>query len=100
MTNRSFSQRTLYRPGLNYYKIGVGLLELSNDRHQQFDMFATNDPGNPALMNALDNLNSRFGSNTLFIAAQGIDEKWEMKREYLSSQYTTDWRHIPVVHCD
>ncbi|GIU31495.1 hypothetical protein TUM3792_43290 [Shewanella sp. MBTL60-007] len=45
----------LYKPGINYYKIGVGLLELTNDKHQQFDMFATNDAGNPALMNALDN---------------------------------------------
>ncbi|NVJ64747.1 MAG: DUF4113 domain-containing protein, partial [Flavobacteriaceae bacterium] len=24
---------------------------------------------------------------------------WSMKREYLSPQYTTNWRHIPKVGC-
>ncbi|QSX28579.1 Y-family DNA polymerase [Shewanella cyperi] len=88
----------LYRPGVRYYKIGVGLLDLISDIHFQPDLFAP-PPADPRLMQACDALNIRYGSNTLFLAAQGIEQKWAMRRQLLTPQYTTNWRHLPLICC-
>ncbi|BDM64332.1 hypothetical protein NFHSH190041_17840 [Shewanella sp. NFH-SH190041] len=50
-------------------------------------------------MNALDGLNRKYGTDTLFIAAQGIEQKWGMKRDMLSPQYITRWKDLPKVKC-
>ncbi|MDF0533677.1 Y-family DNA polymerase [Shewanella sp. A32] len=88
----------LYRPGIRYYKIGIGLLDLSPASKTQLDLF-NQTPGDSRLMSALDSLNYRYGTDTLFLAAQGIQQKWTMRRELLTPQYTTDWHHIPKIHC-
>lgn len=88
----------LFRQGVRYYKIGVGLLDLVSEKHRQFDLF--NAPSaNPQLMRTLDSVNHRYGNDTLFLAAQGIDQKWTMRRELLTPQYTTDWGCLPQIKC-
>ena len=49
------------------------------------------------LMKTIDDLNKRYGQNTLQWAACGIDKKWEMSRQYLSSSSTTQLSEIPLV---
>lgn len=94
----SLAAPKLFRPGVRYYKIGVGLINLEQDRYQQLDLF--NRPKTkPILMNALDGINSRYGQDTLFLAAQGIEQKWAMRRALLTPQYTTLWGGIPRVKC-
>ncbi|MEZ8130373.1 Y-family DNA polymerase [Enterovibrio norvegicus] len=88
----------LFQEGVRYYKVGVGLLDLVDAKHVQPDLFNT-QPGNPALMQAFDGLNQRYGAGAVFMAAQGIDPKWGMRREFLSPQYTTRWGDVPVVRC-
>ena len=88
----------LYKPGIAYYKVGVGLLSLSSEKNQQWDLFEP-PAGNGQLMNVLDQINQRYGSDSAFLAAQGIDEKWSMRRALLTPQYTTNWRHIPHISC-
>lgn len=88
----------LYELGVRYYKVGVGLLDLSRAEHVQPDLFDT-QPGNPALMKAFDGLNQRYGTGTVFLAAEGIAPKWGMRREFLSPQYTTRWGDVPRVRC-
>ncbi|MGL4937203.1 DUF4113 domain-containing protein [Shewanella sp.] len=50
-------------------------------------------------MQALDGINQRDGSDALFVATQGITHKWAMRRELLTPQYTTNWRHLPRICC-
>ncbi|WP_407332557.1 Y-family DNA polymerase [Enterovibrio sp. 27052020O] len=88
----------LFREGVRYYKVGVGLIELANGKHVQPDMF-NSQPGNAKLMKAFDGLNQRYGSEAIFMAAQGISPKWGMRREFLSPQYTTRWGDLPVISC-
>jgi len=88
----------LFKPGVAYYKVGIGLLNLSSEAHQQWDLF--NPPqGNEPLMNVLDKINQRYGTDSAFFVAQGIDEPWSMRRELLTPQYTTNWHHIPHISC-
>jgi DNA polymerase V len=89
---------TLFRLGVRYYRIGVGLLDLSTQKHTQLDMFNTSN-ANPALMQALDGINQRYGTDTLFLAAQGVEQKWSMRRDLLTPQYTTDWKSLPAIKC-
>ncbi|MBV7315784.1 Y-family DNA polymerase [Shewanella sp. NIFS-20-20] len=88
----------VFKPGVRYYKIGVGLLDLVNEHQLQLDLF--NPPSNnPALMKVFDGVNGRYGTDTLFLAAQGIHPKWGMRRQLLSPQYTTRWQDIPHIKC-
>ncbi|WP_445772907.1 Y-family DNA polymerase [Shewanella sp.] len=88
----------LFKAGVKYYKIGVGLINLSSDKYQQFDLFNTPKADN-ALMKTLDGINLRYGRDTLFLAAQGIEQKWSMRRELLTPQYTTKWDSLPKIKC-
>ncbi|ABE56511.1 DNA-directed DNA polymerase [Shewanella denitrificans OS217] len=88
----------LFREGVRYYKIGVGLIDLASDKHRQLDLFSSSR-ANPSLMLVLDNLNQRYGRDTLFLVAQGIEQKWSMRRELLTPQYTTDWVSLPRIKC-
>jgi DNA polymerase V len=76
----------------------VGLISLVSAQQQQLELFNQRNH-DPALMNVLDNINNRYGSDTLFHASQGVNQKWAMRREFLSPQYTTNWRDIPLIHC-
>ncbi|WP_144207572.1 Y-family DNA polymerase [Shewanella donghaensis] len=89
--------RQLYNPHTRYYKMGIGLLDLSPTKHRQGDLFTPEK--DPALMQVYDQLNQRYGTDTVFIAAQGIEGKWHMRRELLTPQYTTCWQDIPQINC-
>ncbi|MCE0496232.1 Y-family DNA polymerase [Vibrio salinus] len=88
----------LFKPGVHYYKIGVGLIDLLNGRHEQFDLFNP-APADNRLMSVLDSLNGRYGNDTVFLAAQGTEQKWSMRRDMLTPQYTTRWQDIPKIKC-
>ncbi|MBM7072424.1 Y-family DNA polymerase [Shewanella sp. 202IG2-18] len=88
----------LFADGVRYYRVGVGMLDLTDMRHQQFDLF-TPQKSKPELMHTIDKLNHRYGSDTVFVSAQGTQVKWSMRRDLLTPQYTTDWRSVPVIRC-
>lgn len=88
----------MFQQGERYYKIGVGLLDLMEGKHAQID-FLNPKPDDPRLMAVFDGLNQRYGTDSVFLAAQGIEHKWAMRREMLSPQYTTRWGDLPVVRC-
>lgn len=89
---------TAFNPDTRYYRVGVGLLDLSPAKNAQYDLFSPSTDNVP-LMEAMDTLNSRYGRNTVFVAGQGIEQRWQMRRDMLSPQYTTNWRHLPRLKC-
>ena len=88
----------LYKPGVRFYKCGVGALELSSHMFQQPDLFQA-PIDNPKLMTCLDSINARYGVGTLAIASETPTSHWHMKRAYLSPHYTTRWHNLPKIHC-
>lgn len=94
----SMASDTLYKANIKLHKCGVGAIEIIDTAHEQTDMFAELSH-NPKLMQCMDAINNRYGSQTIGAAAKGIHPEWAMKREYLSPQYTTNWRHLPKVVC-
>ncbi|BCL74038.1 DNA polymerase V subunit UmuC (plasmid) [Vibrio nigripulchritudo] len=87
----------LFVPGVDFYKIGIGLVDLTSAKNRQLSLFSPVD--DPACMETFDHLNRKYGRDTVFLAAQGINNKWAMARKYLSKQFTTNWRHLPRVKC-
>lgn len=89
---------SIYCSGIRFYRCGVGAIELTNNVFNQPDLFIP-DHTNSNLMPCLDKINARYGDNTLKVAMAGTDEKWSMRREFLSPQYTSQWRDIPKIQC-
>lgn len=90
----------LFKSGITYMKAGVGLLDLSAKKHQQLDMF---HPGQSAktdqLMAVMDKINSSYGKNSIYVAAEGVQQKWSMRQAYRSPSYTSQWNELPEIQC-
>lgn len=86
-----------FRPDIRYYKIGIGLINLSREANLQRDLFEVTK--SPEVMNVLDTINTKYGTDSMFIAAQGIAQKWSMRRELLTPKYTSCWKDIPSIKC-
>lgn len=92
--------RRIYRPGYGYHKAGVTLMNIVPKAKQQLSLFATeraSNPGSEKLMETIDLINQRFGRGALRLAAEGIDQSWQMRRGNLSPAYTTSWEGLAVV---
>ena len=90
--------RQLYRPGYAYKKVGVVLMDLVPAGHVQAHLFLTPPKGQEALMGAMDQINRRWGRDTLHSAAAGFLRPWKNKQERRSPSYTTSWAELPVVN--
>ena len=72
----------LFRPGYMYKKMGVILTDLVPASAIQLDLFnADNDRKSQKLMQALDNINNRFGEQTIHSALSTYDKKKKNKGE-------------------
>ena len=99
----------MYRPGFNYLKAGVMLVDLRPQTQQQgeLDLFSTAQPQSLAtnrdssqLMGAVDALNRRFGRGAVAVAsALHLDggSTHAGRQERRSPRYTTRLAEIPTV---
>ena len=74
------------------------LFDLVPYRLQQqhlLDPTTNHNPKAHRLMKTLDYINQTLGRKKVFMAAQGIEEEWQMQQQYRSNRYTTQWRELP-----
>ncbi|MDM0117265.1 Y-family DNA polymerase [Variovorax sp. J22R133] len=93
--------RAAYRPGFNYAKAGVMLLDLQDASVEQKEL-ALDDEGadRSTLMAAVDRLNDRYGRGAIALAATGQasgTRRWTMKQTLKTPDYTTRWSDVPRV---
>ena len=50
-----------------------------------------------ALANAIDAINRKNGHNKIRVAVQVDEKRWQLKREYISKQYTTNLDDVIVL---
>ncbi|PCJ28185.1 MAG: UMUC domain-containing protein DNA-repair protein [SAR86 cluster bacterium] len=90
----------IYRPGVPFYKCGIGLLDLSTRKHEQLHFFTPRQSERSrTLMKMMDGLNKRYGRGTVTLANAGIEPSWSMQRNMKSPAYTTRWADIPKIRC-
>ena len=89
---------SIYVHGHSYQRAGVLLMELTNHRYQQQDLFTpTENPRSDELMKTLDTINAKMGNGTLRFAGEGFDAGWRMKQRLRSPRYTTQFSELKRV---
>ena len=93
--------QAIYRPGFNFIKAGVMLLDLQDGSVEQKELDLEDEPAaRGQLMATLDKLNNRYGRGTVLVASAGLEGKersWSMRQNLLTPQYTTRWDELPVA---
>ena len=91
--------RTIYRPNYLYKKAGVMAMDICPQNAVQANLFDTVDrEKDKRLMGVLDNVNNRYGRNTLKMAVMGDGKAWKIKQERLSPCYTTRMKDFPLAY--
>jgi len=90
----------IFRDGYRYKRAGVLLSGLTPTGQGQTSLFDTTDhEKHQRLMATLDQVNARFGRNTLRSAAQTLDATARLTHQSrLSPAYTTRWQDLLTVH--
>ena len=90
----------VYKKGYAFQKAGVMLTNLQPEGTRQLTFWETGAQDRETskhLLQAMDRINARYGKNTVHYACTGLDKKWEMRREKMSPEFTTNWADIPGV---
>ncbi len=87
-----------WKEGLRYSKGGVMTSDLVALSETQGVLFNTiNTPRSESLMSALDNINKKYGRETLVYGSTGIEKGWGAKFNLRSPHYTTKLSDLPIV---
>lgn len=91
----------LFDPDLKYKKAAVMLTGIVPEAEVQADLFNHNQYSakEHQLMQKIDAINTRYGTGSAHFASTGIEQPWQMRQEYLSPKYTTQWSDLMNVHC-
>ncbi len=91
----------VYDEGAAYKKAGIVLVDIRDVGAWQLSLIenkATKRESGVSLMNAVDELNKRFGSGTVWNASESrADAHWHSKRESRSPRYTTAMQELPKL---
>lgn len=80
-----------------FVKAGVLLEELCPPEEAPRTLFDAASPRSAQLMQAMDQLNSRFGRGTVFPAAIGVERGWQLRAAHHTPRYTTRIEDVPRV---
>ena len=70
---------------------------IAPENEKQFNLFEEEPFKHHEIMNTIDKLNSKYGTQKLKLGSQALDNTWKMRQEYLSANYTTKWNDILEV---
>jgi DNA polymerase V len=95
--------KQIYKEGYNYQKAGVFLTEIVPENEIQntlfnVDIFQYKSPKKDLLIRKIDEVNSRFGNNSIIFASSGIKKEWKMKTEKRSPRFTTNLKEILQIN--
>lgn len=88
----------IYKKGFDYRKAGIilsGLVPNENLTKRMFDNEKFQQQHN--LMKAIDEINQKFGKDTVRFGSVKTEGRWKMKQTRKSQSYTTNWNEILVV---
>ena len=89
--------KTLFRENYKYKKAGVLLSGFSKQGTETKDLFSEAKYSSPKLMSAVDQINQRYGSDTIQIATECQLGRWKQKRKNCTQSYTTQLDKVLLV---
>jgi DNA polymerase V len=84
----------IYREGFDYQKAGVTLCNLTSKDKMQGNLFK--DTIAHSRMKIMDTINQRW-KGKLKLGSEGVTKEWEMKAQFKSRNYTTDWDQLMIA---
>ncbi|MDD4157026.1 MAG: Y-family DNA polymerase [Candidatus Cloacimonetes bacterium] len=89
----------IYKPGYAYKKSGVMITNMIPEDRIYPDLFYSRygDDNRDKVMKLVDKINKQYNKDIIFFASNGIKKSWSMKREMISSRFTTRWTELPIV---
>lgn len=92
----------IFKENYFYQKAGVMMLDVINQDKRQLNFFSPIEDEevkkhSNRLMQTLDTINKKMGSNTISFGGTNANAPWNLKRDLLSQRYTTKWNELPVV---
>lgn len=89
----------VFNPNSFYHRAGVRLDDFIPARSLQTDLFGQLNPKEHdeamARMQAIDNLNERYGKHTLYFASEDLGHSWQPIRSIQMPRFTTQWSELP-----
>jgi DNA polymerase V len=95
-TNKTLER--IYKKGFEYRKAGIilsGLVPSENLTKRMFDDKRFQQQHK--LMKAFDEINKKFGKDTVRFGRITTEDGWKMKQTRKSQSYTTNWNEVLVV---
>lgn len=95
--------RSIFKPGYNYAKAGVMLLDLQNGPQEQHELQLDQAPEDRSeLMSTIDRLNDRYGKGVVSLASVGTKQtakpgSWVARQDLKTPEYTTRWSDMPTA---
>ena len=90
----------IYRGGYQYKKAGIMLMNLTPNTQRQNDLFrdSIERENSVKIMQVLDEMNVRYGRDTVQLGSSGTSRHWAMRAENKMPCYTTRWEELPITH--
>ena len=89
--------KIIFRENYKYKKAGVLLSGFYEKGTETKDLFSEARYRSPKLMSAVDQINERYGSDTIQIATECQMGKWKQKRKNCTQSYTTQLNKVLLV---
>ena len=89
--------KIIFRENYKYKKAGVLLSGFYEKDTETKDLFSEARYRSPKLMSAVDQINERYGSDTIQIATECQIGKWKQKRKNCTQSYTTQLDNVLLI---
>ena len=89
--------KIIFRENYKYKKAGVLLSGFYEKGTEIKDLFSEARYRSPKLMSAVDQINERYGSDTIQIATECQMGKWKQKRKNCTQSYTTQLDNVLLI---
>lgn len=87
----------IFREGYRYKKAGVVIMDFTPENGSQVNLFENSNPKHKPLMEVMDTINRRLGTQKVKLGGQDPGPGLKMRQEHLSPHYTTRWDEIMTV---
>lgn len=88
-----------FNPNCSYHRAGVWLHDFIPEKSLQIDLLGAVNPSDhdtsTKRMQALDQLNTRYGKHTVYFAAEDLGQSWQPMRNAQLPRWTTRWDELP-----
>jgi len=92
----------IHRPGYQYAKAGVMLIDLADREGLQLDWLEAQEPEtqrqqSAQLMRVMDAVNREFGRGTLSLGGERPQQSWRQRTQRPTPRFLTSWDELPTI---